>query len=155
MAMSGVKLTEACMATYTDIQKSKKYRYAIFIIKDGQIDVEKVSWWFFNTIVLKNCNNRVGIKTTGMLLFFFFMVNVMNAPDVRVGKGRISSQICSLHVEKPDTAGFRSQPVLGWLRLRLFSTRSRLQLLVKEHNFECFLKYDLAYLPVHIGPNLC
>ena len=42
MAMSGVKLTESCMTTYNDIQKSKKYRYAIFIIKDGQIDVEKV-----------------------------------------------------------------------------------------------------------------
>jgi hypothetical protein len=43
MAMSGVKLTEACMTTYADIQKNKKYRYAIFQIKDGQIDVEKVS----------------------------------------------------------------------------------------------------------------
>eukprot|EP00088_Acartia_fossae_P002295 TRINITY_DN10920_c0_g1_i1.p1 TRINITY_DN10920_c0_g1~~TRINITY_DN10920_c0_g1_i1.p1 ORF type:complete len:150 (-),score=42.24 TRINITY_DN10920_c0_g1_i1:300-749(-) len=42
MAMSGVKLTENCMTTYNDIQKSKKYRYAIFLIKDGQIDVEKV-----------------------------------------------------------------------------------------------------------------
>lgn len=42
MAMSGVKLTEACMTTYNDIQKGKKYRYAIFLIKDGQIDVEKV-----------------------------------------------------------------------------------------------------------------
>lgn len=42
MAMSGVKLTEACMTTYNDIQKSKKYRYAIFLIKDGQIDIEKV-----------------------------------------------------------------------------------------------------------------
>ncbi|XP_023327961.1 cofilin/actin-depolymerizing factor homolog [Eurytemora carolleeae] len=42
MAMSGVKLTESCMSTYNDIQKSKKHRYAIFMIKDGQIDVEKV-----------------------------------------------------------------------------------------------------------------
>ena len=42
MAMSGVKLTEACMTSYTDIQKGKKHRYAIFLIKDGQIDVEKV-----------------------------------------------------------------------------------------------------------------
>ena len=43
MAMSGVKLTESCMTSYTDIQKGKKNRYAIFLIKDGQIDVEKVS----------------------------------------------------------------------------------------------------------------
>merc|ERR1712243_31147 len=42
MAMSGVKLTEACMATYQDIQKSKKHRYAIFVIRDGQIEVETV-----------------------------------------------------------------------------------------------------------------
>merc|ERR1712126_554483 len=40
--MSGVKLTEACMTSYTDIQKGKKHRYTIFLIKDGQIDVEKV-----------------------------------------------------------------------------------------------------------------
>jgi len=42
MAMSGVKLTESCMTSYTDIQKGKKNRYAIFLIKDGQIDVEKI-----------------------------------------------------------------------------------------------------------------
>jgi len=40
--MTGVKLTESCMTTYNDIQKSKKYRYAIFLIKDGQIELEKV-----------------------------------------------------------------------------------------------------------------
>merc|ERR1711872_120075 len=40
MAMSGVKLTEACMATYQDIQKSKKHRYAIFVIQGGMIEVE-------------------------------------------------------------------------------------------------------------------
>ena len=45
--MSGVKLTEACMTTYNDIQKSKKYRYAIFLIKDGHIDVEKVIFILF------------------------------------------------------------------------------------------------------------
>ena len=43
MAMSGVKLTEGCMNTYQDIQKSKKHRYAVFAIRDGQIDVETVS----------------------------------------------------------------------------------------------------------------
>jgi len=42
MAMSGVKLTEGCMNTYQDIQKSKKHRYAVFAIRDGQIDVETV-----------------------------------------------------------------------------------------------------------------
>ena len=42
MAMSGVKLTESCMVTYQDIQKSKKYRYAIFVIQGGMIEVEKV-----------------------------------------------------------------------------------------------------------------
>jgi len=42
MAMSGVKLTEACMTTYQDIQKSKKHRYAIFVIQGGQIEVELV-----------------------------------------------------------------------------------------------------------------
>merc|ERR1711887_76450 len=41
MAMSGVKLTQACMDVYNDIQKAKKYRYAIFHIKNGEIDVEK------------------------------------------------------------------------------------------------------------------
>lgn len=44
MAMSGVKLTEGCMITYQDIQKSKKHRYAVFVIREGQIDVETVSW---------------------------------------------------------------------------------------------------------------
>ena len=43
MAMSGVKLTEGCMITYQDIQKSKKHRYAVFVIREGQIDVETVS----------------------------------------------------------------------------------------------------------------
>lgn len=43
MAMSGVKLTEGCMLTYQDIQKSKKHRYAVFVIADGQIDVETVA----------------------------------------------------------------------------------------------------------------
>ena len=43
MAMSGVKLTEGCLTTYQDIQKSKKHRYAVFIIREGQIDVETVS----------------------------------------------------------------------------------------------------------------
>ena len=42
--MSGVKLTEGCMITYQDIQKSKKHRYAVFVIREGQIDVETVSW---------------------------------------------------------------------------------------------------------------
>ena len=41
--MSGVKLTEGCMLTYQDIQKSKKHRYAVFVIREGQIDVETVS----------------------------------------------------------------------------------------------------------------
>ena len=139
MAMSGVKLTEACMATYTDIQKSKKYRYAIFIIKDGQIDVEKVSWWFFNTIVLKNCNNRVGIKTTGMLLFFFFMVNVMNAPDVRVGKGRISSQICSLHVKEAGYGRVSEPACFGMAQApAIFYPEPAPAPGKREHNFEFF-----------------
>ena len=43
MAMSGVKLTEGCLVTYQDIQKSKKHRYAVFVIREGQIDVETVS----------------------------------------------------------------------------------------------------------------
>merc|ERR1712015_243523 len=30
------------METYNEIQKAKKYRYAIFLIKDGSIDLEKV-----------------------------------------------------------------------------------------------------------------
>merc|ERR1712080_310216 len=42
MAMSGVKLTSQCMETYNEIQKAKKHRYAIFLIKDGSIDLEKV-----------------------------------------------------------------------------------------------------------------
>merc|ERR1711981_385294 len=42
MAMSGVKLTSKCMETYNEIHKAKKYRYAIFLIKDGSIDLEKV-----------------------------------------------------------------------------------------------------------------
>ena len=46
MAMSGVKLTEGCMNTYQDIQKSKKHRYAVFVIREGQIDVETVSLHF-------------------------------------------------------------------------------------------------------------
>ena len=41
--MSGVKLTEGCLVTYQDIQKSKKHRYAVFVIREGQIDVETVS----------------------------------------------------------------------------------------------------------------
>merc|ERR1711970_1575865 len=42
MAMSGVKLTEKCMTVYNEIQKSKKHRYAIFVIQNGEIDVEKL-----------------------------------------------------------------------------------------------------------------
>jgi len=42
MAMSGVKLTEDCNTTYQDIQKGKKHRYAVFVISDGQINVETV-----------------------------------------------------------------------------------------------------------------
>ena len=62
MAMSGVKPSEACMTTYNDLQKSKKHRYVIFMIKDEKmIDVEKVCVLFreggdiglFNTLVLK------------------------------------------------------------------------------------------------------
>ena len=49
MAMSGVKLTEGCLTTYQDIQKSKKHRYAVFIIREGQIDVETVSFFVFST----------------------------------------------------------------------------------------------------------
>jgi len=40
--MSGVKLTEKCNAYYQEVQKGKKHRYLIFIIKDGFIDLEKV-----------------------------------------------------------------------------------------------------------------
>merc|ERR1712241_1629186 len=42
MAMSGVKLTEACKTLYDDIQKGKKYRYGVFHISGGMIDVEKI-----------------------------------------------------------------------------------------------------------------
>jgi hypothetical protein len=42
MAMSGVKLTEECQKTYQAIQKDKTYRYAIFKIADGQINLDKV-----------------------------------------------------------------------------------------------------------------
>merc|ERR1712080_543312 len=35
MAMSGAKLTSQGMETYNEIQKAKKHRYAIFLIKDG------------------------------------------------------------------------------------------------------------------------
>merc|ERR1711936_601384 len=42
MAMSGVKLTEKCMTVYNEIQKGKKHRYAIFVIQNGEIDVEKL-----------------------------------------------------------------------------------------------------------------
>merc|ERR1719435_259884 len=41
MAMSGVKLTEDCMNVYNEIQKGKKHRYAIFVIRSGEIHVEK------------------------------------------------------------------------------------------------------------------
>jgi hypothetical protein len=51
MAMSGVKLTEGCMNTYQDIQKSKKHRYAVFVIREGQIDVETVS---YKTIIINH-----------------------------------------------------------------------------------------------------
>jgi len=41
--MSGVKLTEACNVAYNDLQKSKKHRYVIFLIKNEEkIDVEKL-----------------------------------------------------------------------------------------------------------------
>jgi len=42
MAMSGVKLSPKCMEVYNDIQKGKKHQYAIFYIKDGEIDLEKI-----------------------------------------------------------------------------------------------------------------
>merc|ERR1712241_160105 len=42
MAMSGVKLTEACKTLYDDIQKGKKYRDGVFHIAHGMIDVEKI-----------------------------------------------------------------------------------------------------------------
>merc|ERR1712020_170522 len=42
MGMSGVKLTEACKTLYDDIQKGKKYRYGVFHISGGMIDVEKI-----------------------------------------------------------------------------------------------------------------
>merc|ERR1712059_11797 len=41
-AMSGVKLSPRCMEVYTEIMKGKKHRYAIFLIKDGQIELEKL-----------------------------------------------------------------------------------------------------------------
>lgn len=50
MAMSGVKLTEGCLVTYQDIQKSKKHRYAVFVIREGQIDVETVSSQLMNFV---------------------------------------------------------------------------------------------------------
>ena len=50
MAMSGVKLTEGCLVTYQDIQKSKKHRYAVFVIREGQIDVETVSSQLVNFV---------------------------------------------------------------------------------------------------------
>ena len=62
MAMSGVKLTEGCLTTYQDIQKSKKHRYAVFIIREGQIDVETVSvltWELSSQQSLFICNSNV------------------------------------------------------------------------------------------------
>ena len=44
--------------------------------------------------------------------------------------------------KKPDTAGFRSRPGLGWLRLQQFSTQSRLRLPVKENIILNFFKTD-------------
>lgn len=41
MAMSGVKLTNACQTLYQEIQKDKKHRYAIFKIQDGEICPDK------------------------------------------------------------------------------------------------------------------
>ena len=50
--MSGVKLTEACNIAYNDLQKSKKHRYVIFLIKNEEkIDVEKVSLQIFWSFV--------------------------------------------------------------------------------------------------------
>ena len=53
--------------------------------------------------------------------------------------------------------GFRSRPVLGRLRFRESSTRSRLRLLVKENKSLDFLKlttnclkYVLTHVPVHL-----
>ena len=69
--MSGVKLTEACMTSYTDIQKGKKHRYAIFLIKDGQIDVEKVKKKQ-NSFQITNMNfNLLHISTIGFSLIAF------------------------------------------------------------------------------------
>merc|ERR1712037_512273 len=38
---SGVKLSDGVKLAYDDIKKHSKYLYAIFIIKDGEIVVEK------------------------------------------------------------------------------------------------------------------
>merc|ERR1712165_30657 len=38
---SGVKLSDAVKHAYDDIKKHQKYLYAIFVIKDGEILVEK------------------------------------------------------------------------------------------------------------------
>jgi cofilin len=63
MAMSGVKLTEECQKTYQAIQKDKTYRYAIFKIADGQINLDKVgersNTWdqFMDDIQVKDGDN--------------------------------------------------------------------------------------------------
>merc|ERR1712025_126391 len=41
MAMAGTKPDPECMKVYDEILKDKKHRYAIFVIKDGKIVVEK------------------------------------------------------------------------------------------------------------------
>lgn len=40
--MSGVKLTNECLNTYSDIQQGRKHRYAIFKILNGEIVLDKV-----------------------------------------------------------------------------------------------------------------
>merc|ERR1711935_242850 len=42
MSVAGTKLAPRCMEVYNEIMKEKKHRYAIFLIKDGQIDLEKL-----------------------------------------------------------------------------------------------------------------
>ena len=44
MAMSGVELDPQCKVIYDEVQSKKKHRYVTFMIADGKIKVDKVSW---------------------------------------------------------------------------------------------------------------
>ena len=69
--MSGVKLTEGCLVTYQDIQKSKKHRYAVFVIREGQIDVETVSIYLIKSKLVMTYILYEGWSSRQFLFRFF------------------------------------------------------------------------------------